>query len=346
MAIGCGGGSDGSHAKAAVAAAETKVAALNRTAGAVSGLDCTNETDPPNQLGCTLLYQDWATKTLATDVVFYEPGFQLWSDGAEKSRYIALPPGTQIDTRDMDEWIFPEGTRVWKEFRLNGRRVETRFMKKNPDGSWIRTTYRWSNNDTVADQLTTGERNVDGTAYEIPTQAQCVRCHGGRVDNILGFEAIALSSPQAQGATMEALVRDNLITQPPAQPIVVPGNNVEVLALGSMHMNCGTGCHNSGAGWYSGGSTGLWLKLQIAQLASVDATDTWTTSVGVASRYQPPGGGHLRITPGDPSTSTVLYRAATRDAPPLVQMPPLGTHTVDQIAVDALTAWIESIPAG
>ena len=40
------------------------------------------------------------------------PRYPLWSDGAEKQRYLSLPPGTQIDTSNMDDWKFPVGTRV------------------------------------------------------------------------------------------------------------------------------------------------------------------------------------------------------------------------------------------
>ena len=51
----------------------------------------------------------------------YAPKFQLWSDSATKKRWIYLPPGSQIDTSDMDFWKFPVGTKVWKEFSAVGR---------------------------------------------------------------------------------------------------------------------------------------------------------------------------------------------------------------------------------
>src|SRR5205807_1528788 len=48
----------------------------------------------PNHLRCTGLYADWDTKTVDTSVREYTPGYVLWSDGALKTRFIYLPPGS------------------------------------------------------------------------------------------------------------------------------------------------------------------------------------------------------------------------------------------------------------
>ena len=53
------------------------------------------------------------------------PTEALWSDGAVKRRFIYLPPGTTIDTTNMDEWVFPVGTKFWKEFSVDGRKLRT-----------------------------------------------------------------------------------------------------------------------------------------------------------------------------------------------------------------------------
>ncbi len=62
-------------------------------------------------------------------------------DGAGKRRWIALPPGTAIDGSDPDGWIFPVGTRLWKEFAFD-RRVETRYLERTSEG-WRFATYLW-----------------------------------------------------------------------------------------------------------------------------------------------------------------------------------------------------------
>src|SRR5688572_6099930 len=58
----------------------------------------------PDSLADTGLYADFAARTLAPGVIRFRPRYELWSDGATKERYLWLPPGTKIDTRDMDAW--------------------------------------------------------------------------------------------------------------------------------------------------------------------------------------------------------------------------------------------------
>ena len=65
---------------------------------------------------------------LAANVQEYTPAYALWADGASKTRWILLPSGSKIDTTDMDHWKFPVGTKLFKEFDLEGQRLETRMI--------------------------------------------------------------------------------------------------------------------------------------------------------------------------------------------------------------------------
>jgi hypothetical protein len=56
-------------------------------------------------------------RALAAGVEPFKPGFQLWSDGAEKSRFIALPPGTKIES------VVERKQRAEQAARLTGRPV-------------------------------------------------------------------------------------------------------------------------------------------------------------------------------------------------------------------------------
>src|SRR5689334_10370137 len=57
----------------------------------------------PEQLSCLGLYKDEAMKHVADDMREYAPAFHLWSDGADKKRWVFLPKGEKIDaTRPMD----------------------------------------------------------------------------------------------------------------------------------------------------------------------------------------------------------------------------------------------------
>jgi hypothetical protein len=319
-----------------------------------AGADCGFGTSgEPLDLSCTGLYSDWPSKAVAAGVEPFAPAYVLWSDGANGQRWIALPPGTQIDTSDMDEWKFPADTRIWQEMRLplglgdasSATRIETRLLWKQPVGSWVRTTYRWSaDGETSAVELLSGEQNVAGTTYEIPAWFVCDGCHAGRRDGVLGFEAVSLSAPGASGLTMQALEARGLLGAPPASPPVVPGNATESAALGWLHANCGTSCHNGGRG--NAGSSGLLLRLDVATLASVQTTDAYVTgwnqlTKGFSISDAAPT---YRIHACDLAESASYYRASVRDGVNGVsfsQMPNVLTHVPDDAGLAQLAAWID-----
>src|SRR5262249_29220815 len=101
--------------------------------------------DPPPTLSATGLYSDIGSFTIAPGIREFAPTYTLWSDGAEKRRWVYLPPGQKIDDSDMDHWSFPMGTKLWKEFRFSGNRVETRLIYKwgpNPN-DFLFAAYVW-----------------------------------------------------------------------------------------------------------------------------------------------------------------------------------------------------------
>jgi hypothetical protein len=309
--------------------------------------DCqTGASGEPTELRCTGLYSDWATKTVASNVRQYDPGLHLWSDGADKTRWIYLPPGTKIDTTDMNEWTFSPGTKVWKEFVVGGARLETRLIWKRPSGAWYFTTYRWSADGASTTELTTGELDADGNGFEIPTQSACYDCHGGRIDAVLGFEAVALSTPQASGVTISTLTAGNLLTAPPQSPLEIPGDATAAAALGYLHMNCGVTCHNRNSG--QAGYTNVLMRLDVGTLASVMTTDTWTTGMGVNANFQVVGLTNPKdFAPCNPAGSSAYYRMDHRDgvdgAPTGTQMPPAVTHKVDTDGVAMIAAWLNGL---
>jgi hypothetical protein len=313
-------------------------------AGSGLGIDCATDADHPVELGCTGLYSNWPSRTVASDVRAYSPGYALFSDGAEKRRWIHLPPSTTIDTSNLDEWTFPVGTKLWKEFRLASGLVETRLLWKRGAGDWYRTTYAWSGDGTSATELTTGQTNVDGGTYEIPAQNMCDTCHQGRIDGVLGFEAVSLAASGASGLTMNELVVEGLVTNAPAAPVVVPGDATTSAALGWLHANCGEACHNRSPQAFAG-PTGLFMRLEVATLGSPQSTDTWQTTVNVPSGFQPyAGAGFMRIAPNDTSRSAIYFRANFRDDMGQgFQMPPIDTHVIDTSDVATLAAWIATI---
>jgi hypothetical protein len=305
--------------------------------GGPCGLDFAGE---PDELRCTGLYSNWTSRQISPAVQTFDPGLHLWSDGAVKTRWVYLPPGTTIDTTNMDEWVFPVGTKFWKQFVVDNVLVETRMLHKVGAGSWYATSYAWSPDGSSTTELTKGAMNVNDAGYEIPSQTKCKQCHEGRGDFVLGFEAVSLSSPGATGLPIATLEARDLLTAPPTAPITIPGTPVESAALGYLHSNCGITCHNSGGGLAS--STGFFMRLNVGQLGSVAATDAVMTGWNV-----PTQGFHAvpeRLAQCSTQTSCVYFRMSQRDgfgdAGAGTQMPPIDTHRVDPAGVATIAAWI------
>jgi len=311
--------------------------------------------DSPPTLECTGLYSDFATKTVAASARPYAPAVPFWSDGAEKSRWVSLPTGSAIDTSDMNDWKFPVGTKIWKEFKLDGKRIETRFMVKLPREGWEFATYLWNKDETAAPLHRIGVRPVEGTTYEVPSVHQCMLCHAGSKDRVLGFQAISLGLAGATGLNLETLTTESMLTTPPISTTVeIPsgGDPTAAAALAWLNVNCGVSCHNSGPG--DAAYSGLYLKIRADEIwpaeggapKSIDQLDAWATSVGVASKQQPPmaSATYERIKAGAPDESMIVYFTGRReDTGGYVQMPPITTHTVDTAGVQLLRDWISAM---
>jgi hypothetical protein len=309
--------------------------------------NCVVDADHPQHVACTGLYVDWDKRTIAPDAHQYVPAFSMWNDTAVSTRWIYLPPNAKIDSSNLDGWIFPVGTKAWQELQLLGKRVETRFLWKVAPGYWFRTTYVWSDDQSTALEQTLGVRNARGLGYEIPPSDQCATCHNGAPDFLLGFELVSLAQSTSTGLNEQALAQQGLLTNVPTALPVVPGDPTSASALGFLHANCGTSCHNAYA-TAAAGSTGLLMKLVAdskgALPATVQATPTWTTSYKIPSTFTPEGfplGSFMRIKPQDAPHSSVAWRCGRRDSS---QMPPLATHAVDWPDVQKLNFWIASMP--
>jgi hypothetical protein len=286
----------------------------------------------------------------------FAPQYPLWSDGAEKLRWVYLPPGTRIDARDESQWEFPVGTKFWKEFRFNGRKVETRLLWRASASRWVAASYLWNDEQTDAtrapDEGLWNVVAIDATRrHSIPSANDCTACHGTKPTGPLGFNALQLSTDRDPNAihgealvagmmTLETLVREQLIAgqqhdwihNPPRIRSSSPRTRA---VLGYLAANCG-GCHNR-----SGEIAVLGPSLAPDDVAR-DGDEVARRLVGHPTRWQVPGlpdGASVLIDPAAPGTSAILARMRSRR--PSSQMPPLGSVVKDQAAIDAITRWIE-----
>lgn len=294
------------------------------------------------------LYENGSCSKLADGVRPYEPAYALWSDGAEKERFIYLPSGSKIDTQNPDRWKFPVGTRLYKTFAVDGRRIETRLIEKVADGvgvaSWSFGAYAWDaeqRHTTLAPS--NGVRDALGTSHDIPSQAECVRCHSlsGDVDVINGFGALQLNHPGA-GVTLRSLLREDLLLNTRgSEPNVTldnsnfSGDKLTEGALGYLHANCGH-CHG---GTKPPFGLSLWSTVGTSDERE---TPTFRTAVCQALRRWTPPPYVLRIAPGSSQTSGIVGRMNARGSN--AQMPPLGTEQIDPAGLAAVSNWIDSLP--
>lgn len=279
-------------------------------------------------------------ETLAEGVREYVPRFQLFSDGATKRRFVLLPSGTQIDTSDADYWIFPVGTKFWKEFSRDGIRIETRYLEKRANGRYTRISYHWNEDQSDAVAVPDGVLDASGTDHDVPTRQQCADCHGQTEGEILGFSALQLAY-ESDMLDAADLVADDLVSDSIATSLELPGNEQDRAALGYLHVNCGT-CHNPTSSIQA--RVDMDLRLRVGSLDSVASTPTYLSSVGVAISVndgaQPEA--TVRVAAGSSEESAVYLRMNSRGE--TYSMPPLGSELVDAVGSSLVRDWIDSLP--
>ncbi len=285
------------------------------------------------------LYVAGSCDTLAEGVRPYAPAHALWSDGAAKSRWVFLPEGAVIDTSDPDEWVFPVGTRFYKEFSRDGLRLETRrFEKTAPDpglSSWQVSTWVWDETQRAVREETMGVIDTLGTPHDVPTRGQCATCHRGSVDFALGFGAVQLAHA-GPGVTLATLRDEGRLSAPIApESAQIPGDATTQAALGYLHANCG-GCHR---GERAPGELRLRVTVGLARPEDAEAFGAVEHTVAYVGG---PASITSQIASGNADASLLVWRMAQRA--PEVQMPPLGTERLDDTGLAAVRAWIDALP--
>jgi len=273
----------------------------------------------------------------------FTPNNPFWSDGAEKIRYLYLPPGEKIDNVNPDRWNFPVGSRIWKSFERDGVSVETRMLYKTGSNpwDWDMAVYAWQEDYSDAEKLVFGETNVKTTAHDIPSPKDCEACHSaGENTRPLGLTAIQLPWTDENNLSITKLIELNLLTNPPKSRYEIPGDDLTKAVLGYFDTNCGS-CHYQGA-TYVEEDIPLRLNLTIDSLASVSLTNVYKTAIN-AKPLLSGLGTEVYIHPGSPQDSFIYRRLSLRDGILGWQMPPLATEVVDHKAVELISEWINSL---
>lgn len=266
----------------------------------------------------------------------YSPQYPLWADGALKRRWIYMPRNTFIDTSTPDSWVFPVGTKVWKEFSFDepagNRKIETRLLEKLKDESWRMETFVWNEEQTEAvlapdEGIKNHYALPGGKYYDVPGVHDCGYCHakagldeGPKETPVLGFSALQLSDDRDPGAIHREPLEGHMLTlrklevlgRTTTQSDVVPAipsskeAPLQRPVLGYLHANCGS-CHNEKG--MSEFTTSLNFH-HSADASYEQQNGTYKTAISKPiTRYlQPAGSPEYVIDPGSPDTSALVYR--------------------------------------
>lgn len=289
----------------------------------------------PMLLSETGLYEPDDATVIASNALEYAPRYALWSDGADKRRWLMLPEGEVIDTSDIDAFQFPVGTKAFKEFSRAGTRLETRMLWKT-EGGWVPIAYAWNEAQTEATAVPRGASDVLGTTHDIPQRADCRLCHDGASDTLLGVSAIQLSH-SGPGITLALLDSAGRLSDSPPANIERP-DTLEWNALGSLHANCGSSCHNPAGGPF--GRVDLDLALRVGELGDITQTQSYLTTVDVpladfASSVT------MRVATGDSTASGLIVRMQSRGEE--ASMPPIASEQLDNDGLTLVSDWIDSL---
>lgn len=280
----------------------------------------------------------------------YEVQVQLWSDGADKERFMALPDGATIDVAANGDFHFPPGAVFIKHFKYGEHYHETRLMMRHDDGEWAGYSYEWNEAQTDATLLDVGKTAElpNGQLWRYPTRGQCMRCHGEQSLRVLGPEVIQLQTPHP-GATeagmtyLESWVEAGFFAPEFESASDLPGMDLPALpdAFGSaptedrarayLHANCAN-CHQPGG--IGQGVIDLRWETPFA--------DAQMCNVGPENGQMWRAGKHWIVGPGDPEHSLLYLRMKTLNK---FRMPTLGSHVVDEDAVGLIEAWINALTA-
>ncbi|MEO7732288.1 MAG: PQQ-dependent sugar dehydrogenase, partial [Kofleriaceae bacterium] len=296
----------------------------------LSGTGCVDPNDP--------------TKP-ASGLIPYDVNSPLWSDGADKQRWFAIPDGKTITITDTNDWDLPIGSVSVKTFSVGGKRIETRLFMRHTDGNWAGYTYEWNADGKDATLLEGGKAKAVGSSqvWAYPSRSQCIQCHSVAAGGTLGLETAQLNRDNVYVATnrvsnqLATLDHIGIFTAPlpqtpDASPKLSPPSGTDSLELRSrayLHSNCAH-CHQP-----NGGGQG---SMDLRYFKSFK--DTLTCNQ--AATQGPVSGAAKLLVPGKPAMSIISTRIHATDSK---RMPPVGVSIPDMVGDQLLDDWITSLTA-
>lgn len=197
----------------------------------------------PRKLSETGLFDSTRDLRPSPGLIPYSVNAPLWSDGAQKQRFLALPGSSQIEFDSVvyphgpnyadRGWRFPDGTVLVKTFSLemekgnpaSDRRLETRILqhRRMPGDDdeygaqfWYGYTYLWNDAQTDAELLpaqglsrsySIRDRAVSGgtrqQTWRFPSRTECTLCHTMAAKYVLGVTTLQMNKDHDYGEVKE-----------------------------------------------------------------------------------------------------------------------------------------------
>jgi len=281
------------------------------------------------------------TQTPIDALLPYDVQQPLWSDSATKTRYIGLPDGSSITIDENDDWIFPIGTVLMKNFFLNEILFETRLLMRHAEGDWAGYSYEWNNEGTDATLVLEGKTTeVQGQTWTFPSTAQCSACHTSVTNQVLGLETAQLNHDYTypnldvanQIEVLDGLsifsetILESVDDLPRLSALDDESQTLESRIKGYLHSNCAN-CHQPLGTTPSNIDLRYSSSLEDMNICNASALD----NMGIE--------GAQVLMPSDPARSILLQKMLIRGEG---QMPPIASHQVDEAATSVLIEWINS----
>ena len=181
----------------------------------------------PRKLSETGLFVSVKGHVVQPALIPFSVNAPLWSDGAHKERFMALPELTQIGFTESGAWQFPEAAVLVKTFSLDleaGRpetrqRVETRLLVIQQN-EWVGYTYAWNREQTDATLVQSGGTDRDymikdtgapggqrKQTWHFPSRAECMVCHSRAAGFVLGPHTAQMNKLHDYGGVTDNQLR-------------------------------------------------------------------------------------------------------------------------------------------
>lgn len=298
----------------------------------------------------------------ANGVVPYTLNTPLYSDYAEKARFVRLPKGKQVNYTASGILDFPTGTVLVKNFYysadfrkpgIDKNIVETRLLIKEPE-AWKAITYIWNDEQTEAFLEIAGDDKMvnfidkDGQSqqvrYVVPNLNQCKGCHN--LNDVLmpiGPSAAQLNGNLQYGRRTENQLdywkKHGMLTNLPAKEMIPrmavwndsSTGTIEQRARAYLAANC-SHCHRREG---PAQTSGLFLTVDEKNPTVIGINKT-PVAAGKGS-----GGRLYDIVPGHATRSIIWYRM--QSTTPGERMPELGRNMVHKEGLALITEWINQM---